>query len=602
MVTVTSTAGTSNFSEKIRRAIRAAGLEVPPDIETTFINRVHEVYKRDQSLMDRRASEPQKVLRNLVVLMCSFGFTASDVRPIIKKEAKGDLQLRARLSTRREEVTVLASLYGCSVGQFDALEEVISSASSLEEIDLVAQLAISKRSVLQPNWAPETNNPLHLIRFIEDLRESKAYQEGSPDAVCKMVEHYIDIGALKIADVLLRQAHIGDPKHAGIWFQKARLLLALSAQERKAVSHYRMLKEEADPLSAAESNWREMVDQHAVHGADFRREVFGTCIEALHRLPDKAGYIEMSSRWTAGAESATELRRDILLAVVREAGLNTDPHHSSSILHDKVLARLGRLRTLELGVGMTRDAETTAKLVAEPLFDSKADIILVSAYDEIMAMPFMKWNPLAQVRLRLVALNFVRWLAPARYAEEVAAFADNLRSLDGQTACEILGPYDGFPDSEHWRNVMHEHLDAAMDRSVQRRLIEEFYEKWMTEVSRNRAATLRSVYVDDACRLFTEGAWAEAYETACEAEARNLLRRETASEAYILRQIALGAAKAAKEAGDNLRLAEIIERHISDQRMADLASNYMDEFVDEEGVPFLGPLDGFGLDEFAESL
>ena len=174
--------------------------------------------------------------------------------------------------------------------------------------------------------------------------------------------------------------------------------------------------------------------------------------------------------------------------------------------------------------------------------------------------------------------------------------------MQPDTACEILGPYDGFPDSGHWRNVMHEHLDAAMDRSAQRRLVEELHEKWMTEVSRNRADSLRSIYVDDACRLFTEGAWAEAYETACEAEARNLLRRETASEAYILRQIALGAAKAAKEAGDNLRLAEIIERHISDQRMADLASNYMDEFVDEEGVPFLGPLDGFGLDEFAESL
>ena len=47
---------------------------------------------------------------------------------------------------------------------------------------------------------------------------------------------------------------------------------------------------------------------------------------------------------------------------------------------------------------------------------------------------------------------------------------------------------------------------------------------------------------------------------------------------------------------------EIIERYLSDQRMVDFASNYSDGFVDEDGVPFLGPLDGIGLDEFAKSL
>jgi hypothetical protein len=601
-MTVTSTKGKSGFSEKIRRAIRAAGIETPTKVEKKLIDRIHEVYKDSRALKASRANESAKVLSNLAVLMGYFGFTAADVRPVVRNESAGASLLHASVDLRRQEVTVLAGLYGRAVGQFDALEEILSSELSLEEVDLVAQLATSRRSVSPPKAVPGSNNPLHLIRFMEDLRDSKAYQEGSPDAVCKMVEHYIGIGALKIADELLRQALISDPEHAGIWFQKARLLLALSAQERKAVSHYRMLKGEAAPLSAAESSWGEMADQHAVSGAKFRREVFCACLEALRHLPDKVGYDQASSRWTADVESAAKLRGDILLTVVREAGLNTDPHHSSSILHDKVLARLGRLKTFALGVGMTRDTEITAKLVAEPLFDRQTDILLMSAYDEIMAMPFMTWNPVTLVRLRLMALNFIRWLAPARYAKEVASFVDNLRSLDGQTACEILGPYDGFPDSEHWRNVMHEHLDAAMDRSAQRKLVEELHEKWETEVFGGKVATLRSVYVDDACRLFAQGAWAEAYETACEAETRNLLKRDTESGAYILRQIALAAAKAAQEAGDDLRKAEIIDRYLSDCRMAELANTYSDGFVDEEGVPFLGPLESIGLDKFAGSL
>lgn len=561
-----------SFSSRIRAAIYAANVDVPAHREKELIDRVHDVYKHDTALKSMRATAPPAVLRNLVVLIWSYGFVAKDIRPLLKAELDADV-IATIIDIRRQEITFLWQAYGWAVANFDALETALHPAKSLGDVDLSKQRPSRTRPKVEP---PSSAPPLHLIRFIEDLRDSKAFQEGSPDAVCKVAEHYIDIGALSIAVGLLKQAFKDDPDHAGLWFQKARLLLALAAQEGKAAGHFELLRGEADALSAAEQHWEAMAGEHWGRATDLREQVFPTCLEAFLRLPENAQYEASARKWSASYGAMRDLRRQILVTIVREAGLRTQAGRS--------------MDWLERGILVRREAAQVSGL-------------LVSAYDELMGDSLLQWE--LRPRLRLLALNFLRPLAPERYPAEVGRFVEDLRSLGGRLACEIIGAFDGMPVASDisWRAALHEHLDAVMDRAAQREFVRGLHSDWAAWVTRMQAKTLGSLYVDEVRLLFGRGEWANAYRVACRAEDEGVFRRNDGKSAFVLWRAALAAAKASHEIGNDEGVAEIVARHLSDRKMVALAEDhYATAYEDEDHLPVGSPLDGEGLEEFAQMI
>lgn len=586
----------NSFSSRTRAAIRAARLDVPPSEEKTFLDLVQSVYSKDDDLKGRRADATPRVLKNIVMLMWNFGFVAADIRPLLKAGRLDPELVRQIIKVRRQEIAFLAASYGRATSDFGSLEEALASAPSLGDIDLTKELA--KRSDRMPESVRPAAKPLRLVRFIEDIRASEEFQEGSPDAVCKLVERYIDVGALKIAEGLLEQAFAQTSSHAGLWFQKARLLLAKAERETAAASRYRMMEGESDALSAAEQHWGYMAEERENDAVTLRLQVFDVCVEALKLLPDRKGYDEAGRMWSTGWESTNALRRQILINVVREAGLRTDPYRPFGGVEDKVLARFGRLRTIKPGLGFVVDHEECERLSVGPLFSEAKDAVLIAAYDELMADSLL-WE--LRPRLRLLALNYVRLIAPKRHPAEVGRFVEDLRNMSGERACDIVGPFDAIPvaGDVQWRVVMQEHLDAVMDRAAQRELAIDLHRRWMQWMERMQAETLASMYVDDARLHFTAGRWAEAYKVACEGEEKGVLKRSDGMAAFVLRQTALAAAKAANEEGHLALVEEIVARHLRDREMAERADGHRTNFEDEDHFPMETPFDGDDLDGFA---
>lgn len=589
-----------SFRSGIRAAIRTAGIDLRAEDEDKLITWIKDVFrKNDGELRHLQAKATPRLLRNLVVLWC-FRFTTADARGLLKGGHQEASPIRDLIYLRRQEVVWLAAQYQQASLHFDALEDTLLSTPSLWECDLSGALAAPAR----PRPTPSTTTPLKIVRFIEDIRETEEFQEGAPDAICKLVERYIDVGALKIANDLLRQAFLQTDQHAGLWFQKARLLLAQSERQMKSASHYRLLEAESDALSAAESHWGTMAEQDEGQAVDLRRQVFDTCLEALRRLPDRKLYETSGRQWSAGYDSTRELRTNILVHVVREAGLRADPYRPFGGIEDRVWARLGRLSRWQPRVGTVVDEAECARLASEPLFSETKDAVLIAAYDELMA------DTLFSIRgnragLRLQALNFIRFIAPDCYPAEVARFVDDLRGLFAEEGCRFLGHFDAVPvaGEGHWRQVMAEHLDAVLDRSAQRELAAELHRKWVGWVEEMQSKALASMFIDEVRIHFVAGRWADAYRVAREGEEKGVLKRTDNLAAFVLWRTALAAAKAARDAGDDEAVEAIIARHLSDKAMVGLAEgHYQSAYEDEDHIPMATPLDGEGLDEFAAEL
>lgn len=596
----------NSFSSHIRAAIRAAGLRIPPDDQKHFLDQVLSVVTKDPETKDDpegrselRGKATPAVLRNVVTLMWSFGFIAADIRPMLKADRLDPEKVRTIVGLRRKEITFLAASYGRAVSDFGALEEALLAAPTLGAVNLTEELA--KRSERATVTEQQPAKALRLVRFIEDIRGSEEFQDGSPDAVCKIVERYIDVGALKIAEGLLDQAFTQTDNHAGLWFQKARLLLAQSEREASAASRYRFMEEESEALSAAEQHWGYMADDHEGQAVDLRLKVFDVCVEALRLLPSRGGYGEAGRKWSTGWESMNNLRRQILINVVREAGLRTDPYRPFGGVENQVLARHGRLKTFKPELGFVVDREECERLSAGPLFSEAKDAVLIAAYDELMA-DHMIWE--IRPRLRLLALNYIRLTAPDRYAGEVAHFVEDLKVMGGEAACSIVGPFDAIPVAGEvpWRIVMTEHLSAIMDRAAQRELAIDLHRRWMAWVEQMQAKTVAAMYVDEARLHFVAGRWHEAYKVACEGEEKGVLQRSDDMAAFVLRQTALAAAKAAHDAGDRALMEEIAARHLRDSGMANLARAHLNCYEDEDHIPMGTPFDGDGLEDFAEEI
>lgn len=596
----------NSFSSAVRAAIHAAGLRVPPKDEKTFIDRVLSVVNKDPEVKDDeekrlalRSKATPAVLKNIVVLMWSFGFVAADIRPLLKAGRLDPEKVRQIIRVRRQEIAFLAGVYGRATSDFGTLEEALASAPSLGEVDLTKELA--RRSDKSSDDEKPAHKPLRLVQFIEDIRGSEEFQEGSPDAVSKIVERYIDVGALKIAEGLLEQAFSQTSDHAGLWFQKARLLLAKSEREGKQAAHYKMLEGESEVLSAAERHWGDMADDHLSQMMNLRLQVFDVCVEALRLLPEPRAYNEAGRKWSTGWESTNDLRRQILIHVVREAGLRADPYRPFGGIQDKVFARFGRLRRFNPPQGFVVDPDECERLSAEPLFSADKDPVLMAAYDELMADSFI-W----QIRpgLRLLALNYIRLIAPDRHPAEVALFVEDLKMMGGERACGIVGTFDPIPvDGEvQWRVVMNEHLDAVLDRAAQRELAIELHRKWMARVEQMQSETVADMYIDDARLHFQAGRWSEAYKIVCEGEEKGFLKRSDDMAAFVLRQTALAAAKEAHERGDAALVEEIAARHLRDRKMADLARSHLSRYEDEDYIPSETPFDGEELDLFAKEI
>ncbi len=581
----------NSFRSRTTAAIHAAGINLRTDDQEKLITWIKDVFRKaDGELKHLQAKATNKLLRNLVILWY-FRFTTADARGLLKEGHQGASRI---ISLRRQEVMWLAAQYQQASLNFDALEDALLSTPSLSECDLSGVTVMSAKRMFSPSMA----TPLKIVRFIEDIRESEEFQEGSPDAICKLVERYIDVGALKIANDLLRQAFSQTDQHAGLWFQKARLLLAQSERQMKSASHYRLLEAESEALSAAEGHWGSVAEQDEGQAVAFRIQVFDTSLEALRRLPDRKLYEASGRQWS---DSTRELRTKILAHVVQEAGLRADPYRPFGGIEDRVRARLGPLSRWQPGVGYVVDEAECSRLVSAPLFSEVKDAALIAAYDELMADTLLSIHG-KRADLRLLALNFIRFIAPDRYPNEVTGFVDDLRGLSGEEGCRFLGHFNAVPvvGCEHWRQVMAEHLDAVLDRSAQRELAIELHRKWVIWVEEMQSKTLASMFIDEVRIHFVAGRRGDAYRVAREGEEKGCLKRTDGLAAFVLWRTALAAAKTARDAGDDEAVEAIIAFHLSDKAMVELAKGHCQAaYEDEDHILMPTPFDGEGLDEFA---
>jgi hypothetical protein len=561
----------------IRMALHSAGI---PETEA-WIKQVASAF---DGASDEAWRNP-KLLKNVAILQLAFGLRRKDIRPLLGGIGLAPSTLGRALEAREAEISLLATLYGNAAPCFGELKEILSSGMPLDAVDLASLM----RPATFGKSRTETpaGGPLQLLRFIEDIRKSDGFQEGTPESVCRVVEHYIQLGALKVADTLLEQALEQAPDHPGLWFQKSRLLMALSAQEGRSALHYGLMGAEADALSAAEAHWEMMASEHAGRSSDLRGQVFATCLKALALLPETSRYEAEARRWSADFGSLRKLRLDVLSLVVQEAGWRCDPYYSmDSVLYDRVQARLGRApKAWQPQHGWVEDPVELARLAGHPLFSEANDRLIVQAYRELMAPHGLHREN--TIQLRYLALNFIRLLAPAAYPTEVKAFVMDLRNHHATTACSFFVGLDGFQsDFGTGRGtVLRQHLDAIMSRDEQRDLVQELFAKQMAWVTSLRDDALRSNFDDEVRLQYACGDQLGAYDTACKAEAAGLYRRGDGHGALVLRRTAQRAAQTARGSGDAELADRIARQHLMDEAMATKAEEHFESYYADDDAP-----------------
>jgi len=352
---------------------------------------------------------------------------------------------------------------------------------------------------------------------------------------------------------------------------------------------------------AAETQWEGMAMEEAGLSQDLRNSAFEACVKAYALLPDNNNYERAAIEWSNDYGALRKLRHRILVFIVQEAGKLCNPYGSYDDLHDRIQARLGRTKKLDLAsMQWSEDPEKMARLAALPLFSESTDDVLVSAYKELMPGP---WSDKATIPLRLSGLNFMRLLTPNDYPTFVADFIERLRMTRPSEASEYLGPFSGFSSKGYasWRTVLHEHLDAVMPRKDQRELVRGVYGKWIEWVEKERDETLCSLFDDEIRIRFSENDIIGAYKTACKAEDDGIYRHDDAHGALVLRRTAQWVSQISEDDPSDINALRL-KKHLDDNDMKHLAEEHFDMKYEWDGNDDWGPqipavLDRWELEE-----
>lgn len=576
------------------------------DTKNQFIHLVRSVVEKNDDVEARYSgSVPLRVLHNIAILKIAFGLNNREVTSIIC----GDLsQLDRTIRTRESEIGMLASAYTQAKSRFSHLKDALASGKVFEEIDLRSHLALGQLATSDQHSRPSI--PLHMAKALEQVRWSDGFQSGDPDAICIAAEKYMAAGAIEIAEPLIEQVLDAAPDHPGGWFQKARLLLKKSAQVVRQASLFRLMSEEADTLSAAESHYEELAYDETDTSQNLRRQAFEACVKAYSLLPARQEYERSAIRWSSDYGTLRSLRVSVETFIVREAGDRCNLYRCESGLRERIEAQLGLTRKLLFhpgheGTGPSRewvaDADEMARLSAQPLFSEATDKVIVAAYKELMA-PFGHVLD-DRTSLQLSALNFLRLLSsPEDYRQAVVDFSESVKSGYAPRSGEYFGPFPGPYDLASWRLVLHEHLDAIMNRAEQRDLVRAVYAGWVSDVNRRRDEALLSIYDDEIRLLFAAGDKLGAYRVACMAEMDGVYRRDDGYGALVLRRTAQ---HVDREFGDSVAANPSVNGHLNDAEMEQVAENYSEAQLFEwdalEGhdpfPDYLWPPDDGAIDE-----
>jgi len=526
----------------------------------------------------------KQAIKNVAILRVWCDFSASDIQELFPAGERQEASVLRKLDLREEELRFRAAAYSYVSPRFEHIKPVLLTGGDINSVELPFSPVQSD----QPQKASEhVALPLSLIEAIDRVRDTPEFQAGDPNATAKVIEGYIELGATQIAHGLLYDALADYPEHPGLWFQNARLLLVLSENQHALAGSYSRWSEESEPLSAAENHWQEMAFETQGQADSLRDSVFDVCVRAFGYLPDNKAYEASASKWSRDYGELRKLREKILLYIVHDAGRKCDPHRGRlDKLHDKVLARLGRLTKWEPGSGSVIGEERTASLAAEPIFSAETDKLVVSAYKELFGEH--PWVITEYASVRLSALNFLRIYLPTdEYRAEVEKFVQVLREIHGDDASRFLGPYDGLQAgfAPLIRTVLHEHLDTALTRQEQRQLVHDIYKKWADWVLRLGADTTQSIYDDEIRIQFKTGDYEAAYRSACEAEETGSYRRDDGHGALMLKSTAAWVLDNTTRDRIEANLLDMARSHLADKAMCDLAREHFEQVYDDDEYP-----------------
>jgi hypothetical protein len=276
-----------------------------------------------------------------------------------------------------------------------------------------------------------------------------------------------------------------------------------------------------------------------------------------------------------------------MIFIVQEAGERCNPFRCSDWgLRERIEARLGRTQEClfhpgDEGSGPLRewvaDPEKMSRLAGLPLFSETTDEMIFAAYKELTSPHGLVVDN--QTHLQLLALNFLRFLAPdADYRREVTDFVESLRSGYAPRSGEYFGPFPGPYDLASWRMALHEHLDTIMSRSEQRDLVRDIYAGWVAEVNRRRDEALSSIYDDEVRIRYAAGDLLGAYQAACQAEADGIYSRIDGYGAHVLRRMAQ---HAARSLGERVADYPSVIDHLEDDRMKLVADAYCEDMLSQ---------------------
>ncbi|MDF1750458.1 MAG: hypothetical protein P1V34_16465, partial [Alphaproteobacteria bacterium] len=481
-------------------------------------------------------------------------------------------------------------VYTSGKSAFPKLKEALSSGKSFEGLDLHGQLMLAQ--VAQEDNRSSFGAPLSMVMALETVRRSDGFQEGDPDAICLAAEKYMSMGAIEVAEPLIEQVLADFQNHPGGWFQKARLLLMKSSKAMRQASHYRILSEDADTLSAGEQYFEDLSYDEVAISQKLKQDAFEACVKAYGLLPDEKEYEQTAIQWSTDYGTLRTLRKSVRMFIVQEAGERCNPYRYDMDLHKKITARLRQMRkvkrdeTQNINGSIPDDSETN-QLMEQPLFSKSTDKIIVASYKELKKSTLTFQS--GPKDWQLSALNFLRLLTSQEdYRLEVAEFVERLRSGYATRSGEYFGRFFEPDDPMTFRrSLLHEHLDVSMSRAEQRDLVRAVYTGWVSNVNGRRDEALLSIYDDEIRIKFAAGDYCGAYEAACMGEADGIYRRDDGHGALVIRRTAQHASLSLEgEMTGSLALTRVLE----DESLKSVAENYyedkMNEWYADDPVPF----------------
>lgn len=560
-------------------------------LQERWVHLVRSVVEKNASVKAKYKTPPipMPVLTNIALLKLKFAFDNKEIASFIR--GTGDIKRVAR--RREQEVKLLSVAYGDAQAKFPALIEALSSGAAFESVDLRQFLGPAGRNGASPQ-APRPL-PLHAARQLEGERWSDAFQSGEPNAICRLAEQYIDVGALQEANSLIDGILEDAKDHPGAWFLKARVLLREAGRVQRAGALFRIISKEADPLSPAEQHYEDLAFGEAMNVEALHRAAFDACVKALGLLSDTKSYEASAVHWSKDYGALRALRQEALRFVVAQAGERCNPYRNDSEIGARVKARLQAMRMLarQQGANAGHQVHTHSKKMrrrirseAEPLFSELTDRVVLAAYYELTEFSGAFVQNLS--RLRLVALNFLRLVLPHdAYCQEVEKFVSALKVEYPPEAAQVFGRFQGPDDLGAWRLNLHAHLDAILSRTEQRELVRGLYRAWRNSVDRQRDDALRAIYDDDIRLQFDAGDPLGAYRIARAAESDGIYRRDDGHGALLLRRTAQRVLRTTGSPAADIQAAQ---NHVADAEMRSVAEAHYDDLLNDS--------DGYAVPEY----